>query len=137
WPQPVPELTPDDHDAEGNQRVWGWNTVSFEGTSARVASVTLRRLHWWQEGSGRWRQTPVPGEVRRLPAQLVLIAIGYRHPAHGHAIAQLDLALDRRGNVAANDRDYRTSADGVYACCGRRAPPQEWLPPASATGRRI
>jgi glutamate synthase (NADPH/NADH) small chain len=51
-----------------------------------------------------------------LPAQLVLIAIGYQHPVHGDAIAQLDLALDQRGNIAASDRDYRTSRGGVFAC---------------------
>jgi len=35
---------------------------------------------------------------------------------HGDAIAQLDLALDGRGNLAANDHDYRTSTDAVFAC---------------------
>jgi len=116
WPEPVPELVPNDHDAEGNHRLWGWDTVAFSGDHGRVASVMLRRLRWWRDRDGRWQRTPVAGEVRRLPAQLVLIAIGYRHPAHGDAIAQLDLALDRRGNLAANDRDYRASADGVFAC---------------------
>jgi len=116
WPDPVPELQPNDHDAEGNQRVWGWNTVSFDGRRGRVESLTLQRLHWWRDEGGCWKKDPVPGAIRRLPAQLVLIAIGYSHPAHGAAIAQLGLALDRRGNIAANDRDYRASADVVFAC---------------------
>jgi len=116
WPERVPELTPNDHDAEGNQRLWGWDTLAFDGRKGRVEAVILQRLHWWRGADGRWQREPVVGQTRRLAAQLVLIAIGYRHPAHGDAIAQLDLVLDRRGNVAANDRDYRTSADEVYAC---------------------
>jgi glutamate synthase (NADPH) small chain len=116
WPKPVPELHPNDHDAEGNRRVWGWNTVAFDGQYQRVGSLTLQRLRWWRDEDGGWQHEPMPGEIRRLPAQLVLIAIGYRHPAHGEAIAQLDLALDARGNLAADDRDYRTNVEGVFAC---------------------
>jgi len=116
WPEPVPELTPNDHDAEGNQRLWGWDTLAFGGGRGRVQSVLLQRLRWWHDERGRWRREPVSGQVRRLPAQLVLIAIGYQHPVHGDAIAQLDLALDQRGNIAASDRDYCTSRGGVFAC---------------------
>jgi hypothetical protein len=54
-------------------------------------------------------QYHVIGEHRHLPAQLVLIAIAYRHPAHGDVIAQLDLKRDGRGNIAAGDEDYRTT----------------------------
>jgi len=116
WPEPVPELVPNDHDAEGNQRLWGWETVGFTGDRGRVESVTLQRLRWWRDQDGRWQREALPGRSRRFEAQLVLIAIGYRHPVHGDAIAQLDLALDGRGNLAANDRDYRTSTDAVFAC---------------------
>ena len=116
WPEPVPELTPNDHDAEGNQRLWGWDTVDFSGRRGRVQSMLLQRLRWWRDEQGRWRRQPVSGQVRRLSAQMVLIAIGYRHPVHGDAITQLDLALDQRGNIAANDRDYCSSHGGVFAC---------------------
>jgi glutamate synthase (NADPH/NADH) small chain len=116
WPESVPELTPNDHDAEGNQRLWGWDTVDFSGRRGRVQSMLLQRLRWWRDEQGRWRRQPVSGQVRRLSAQMVLIAIGYRHPVHGDAITQLDLALDQRGNIAANDRDYCSSHGGVFAC---------------------
>ncbi|EXJ14795.1 glutamate synthase subunit beta [Imhoffiella purpurea] len=116
WPEPVPELKPNDHEAEGGRRIWGWETVAFRADGERVAGVDLQRLHWSRADDGRWRREPVTGESRRLPAQLVLIAIGYRHPAHGDVIAELDLSLDGRGNIAAGDGDYRASREGVFAC---------------------
>ena len=116
WPEPVVERQTDDHEAEGGQRLWGWDTVGLGGEAGRVREVELQRLRWWRDGVGPWRREPVPGPIQRLRAQLVLIATGYRHPVHGDVIAQLGLRLDERGNVAANDRDYRASRDGVFAC---------------------
>jgi glutamate synthase (NADPH) small chain len=116
WPEPVPELRPSDHDAEGGRRLWGWDTVGLGGEGGQVRVVELQRLRWWRDSSGQWRREPIPGPIRRLPAQLVLIATGYRHPVPGDVIAPLGLRLDERGNVAANDRDYRTSHGGVFAC---------------------
>ncbi|MBK5963135.1 glutamate synthase [Thiocystis minor] len=116
WPERVPELKPNDHDAEGGRRLWGWETVAFASDGQRVVGVDLQRLRWRQQDDGRWRREPVSGELWHLPAQLVLIAIGYEHPAHGDVIAQLDLRLDGRGNIASGDRDYKSSHEGVFAC---------------------
>jgi glutamate synthase (NADPH/NADH) small chain len=116
WPEPVVELRADDHEAEGGRRLWGWDTVCLTGEAGRVREVELQRLRWWRDSAGRWRREPVPGTIRRLPAQLVLIATGYRHPFHGDVIAGLGLRLDERGNVAADDRGYRTSRDRVFTC---------------------
>lgn len=116
WPRAVPQYHPSDHDAEGCQRVWGWETVAFEGDAEGVRTLALRKLRWWRDAEGRWQREPVPGETRRLRADLVLIAIGYRHPAHGDVIRQLGLDTDARGNVQADDRDYRTAQEGVFVC---------------------
>lgn len=116
WPDPVPELTPSDHDAEGGRRLWGWETIGFQSDGGRVSGVDLQRLRWTQADDGRWQREPVTGAGRHLPAQLVLIAIGYRHPAHGDVIAELGLRLDSRGNIAAGDGDYRSSRGRVFAC---------------------
>lgn len=116
WPEPVPELRPGDHEDEGSARLWGWDTVGFEGDGGRVGCVRLQRLRWIEETGGGWRRERLPGRVRRLPAQLVLIAIGYRHPPHDDVIGALGLELDGRGNVGADAGDYRTSREGVFAC---------------------
>ena len=116
WPEPVLERHADDHEAEGGQRLWGWATVGLGGERGKVFQVELQRLRWRRDNTGPWRRELIPETTQRLPAQLVLIAVGYQHPVHGDVIGGLGLRLDEHGNVAANDQDYRTSCDGVFAC---------------------
>ena len=55
----------------------------------------------------------VPGSERELPAQLVLLAMGFLHPEQG-LLDQIGVEKDRRGNVKAVT-PYTTSVDGVFA----------------------
>ena len=56
---------------------------------------------------------PVAGTERELPAQLVLLAMGFLHPEQG-LLDQLGVAKDPRGNVKSLE-PYTTSVDGVFA----------------------
>jgi glutamate synthase (NADPH/NADH) small chain len=56
---------------------------------------------------------PVPGSERELPAQLVLLAMGFLGPEQ-RLLSQLGVELDPRGNVRAV-KPYTTSVDGVFA----------------------
>ena len=56
---------------------------------------------------------PVPGSERELPAQLVLLAMGFLGPERGLP-EQLGVELDPRGNLKAA-KPYTTSAPGVFA----------------------
>ena len=56
---------------------------------------------------------PVPGTDRELPAQLVLLAMGFLHPEQA-LLDQLGVEKDPRGNVKAV-KPYTTSVDGVFA----------------------
>jgi glutamate synthase (NADPH/NADH) small chain len=56
---------------------------------------------------------PVAGTERELPAQLVLLAMGFLHPEQG-LLEQLGVERDERGNVKAVS-PYTTSVDGVFA----------------------
>jgi glutamate synthase (NADPH) small chain len=55
----------------------------------------------------------VAGTERELPAQLVLLAMGFLHPEQ-ELLEQLDVEQDARGNVKAL-KPYTTSVDGVFA----------------------
>jgi glutamate synthase (NADPH/NADH) small chain len=55
----------------------------------------------------------VPGTERELPAQLVLLAMGFLHPEQG-LLEQIGVERDPRGNVKALS-PYTTSVDGVFA----------------------
>ncbi|MEE1296194.1 MAG: glutamate synthase subunit beta [Bifidobacterium sp.] len=59
--------------------------------------------------------TRQPGTERTIPADLVLISVGFLHPDTTTLTAQLPVDLDGRGNVARDD-SYATSRDGVFAC---------------------
>ncbi len=56
---------------------------------------------------------PVAGSERELPAQLVLLAMGFLGPEQG-LLEELGVETDPRGNVR-TERPYTTSADGVFA----------------------
>jgi glutamate synthase (NADPH) small chain len=55
----------------------------------------------------------VPGTERELPAQLVLLAMGFLHPEQS-LLDQFGVEKDPRGNVKAV-KPYTTSVDGVFA----------------------
>jgi glutamate synthase (NADPH/NADH) small chain len=57
---------------------------------------------------------PIPGSDFEIPADLVLLAMGFVHPVHDGMVKTLGLKLDQRGNVAASTDDYRTSLDKVF-----------------------
>jgi glutamate synthase (NADPH/NADH) small chain len=54
----------------------------------------------------------VAGTERELPADLVLLAMGFVHPEHDGIVEQLGAELDARGNVHAPT--YATSVEGVF-----------------------
>ncbi len=56
---------------------------------------------------------PLPGSERELPAQLVLLAMGFLHPEQT-LLDQLGVEKDARGNVK-SVKPYTTSVDGVFA----------------------
>ena len=116
WPEHVPEWHASDHDEEGCRRIWGYDTIAFEGVGGRVKQLVLQRLQWSRRAGGTWKKQRLPDKPGVLPVQLVLVAMGYAHPRHDGLVRQLDLELDGRGNIAATDDRYRTTVDGVFAC---------------------
>jgi len=50
-----------------------------------------------------------------LPADLVLLAMGFVHPTHEGLIEDLKIELDESGNVKTNTDDYQTSLPKVFA----------------------
>ena len=59
------------------------------------------------------RFTPVEGTERTIPAQLVLLAMGFTGPQRAGLVEQLGVELDPRGNVA-RDADFMSSVPGVF-----------------------
>jgi len=95
--------------AEGCAREWSVLSKEFVTDEAgRLASI--RRAHAdWASG----RPVEVPGSESVLPAQLVLLAMGFLHPEHD-VLDDLGVEKDERGNCRSFG-GYRTSREGVFA----------------------
>jgi glutamate synthase (NADPH) small chain len=111
WPTyPMTYRTTSAHE-EGGERLFSVSTEAFldDGTGAlagiRIVDVELL--------DGAFR--PVAESTRELPADVVLLAMGFTGPEPGSVIAQLGLDLDD-GGLVKRYPDYRTDVAGVYVC---------------------
>jgi glutamate synthase (NADPH/NADH) small chain len=97
---------------EGGERLYSISTTGFKGKKGAVSGVKVVEV-------GADFQ-PIAGTERELPAQLVLLAMGFLGPEREGIVGQLGVALDERGNIVRGP-DYQTSVPGVFACgdCGR------------------
>jgi glutamate synthase (NADPH) small chain len=57
---------------------------------------------------------PVPGTEFIIKADLVFLAIGFAGPLKAGMLEQAGVNLDKRGNVVANENDYRSSRDKLF-----------------------
>ncbi len=96
------------HEEDG-ERVYSVSTSEFVGDAD--GNVTTLRLSEVAFSNGRFE--PVPGTERELPADLVLLAMGFVGPEKPGLVEQLGVDLDPRGNVA-RDENYATSVPGVF-----------------------
>jgi glutamate synthase (NADPH/NADH) small chain len=107
WPNwPLKLRTSSSHE-EGAARDFAVNTTKFSGENGAVKVLHCVRLDA--------KLQPVAGTEFDIPADLVLLAMGFVHPVHEGLVKSLGLKLDARGNVAASTDDYRTSLDKVFA----------------------
>ena len=100
---------------EGGERDYAINTTEFigDGDGNLAALATIRVEQSFQDG--RMRFDPIPGTEEEIPAEMVLLAMGFVGPERGPLIEQFGVELDARGNVA-RDGDWATNVDGVYVC---------------------
>ncbi|WP_263119245.1 glutamate synthase subunit beta [Cellulomonas fimi] len=109
WPtDPVVFEVSSSHE-EGGERVFLASTVAFEGTDGQVTSLRLATTEYLPDG----RRVPTPGTEREIPADLVLIAMGFTGPETEHLVAQTGVDLTGRGTVKRAD-DFSTGEPGVF-----------------------
>ncbi|MBV9097066.1 MAG: glutamate synthase subunit beta [Frankiaceae bacterium] len=93
---------------EGGERVFAVSTKEFLGD----ASGCVRGLVLTEVDA---KFQPIAGTDREIPAQLVLLAMGFVGPEQGPLLTDLEVAYDERGNVA-RDGSWSTNQPGVFAC---------------------
>ena len=78
-----------------------------------VRSVTTVQIGW-QRDNGRLVPVEVPGSEQELPAELVLLALGFTGPEQP-LLGELGVRTDARSNVEAEHGVFATSVSGVFA----------------------
>ncbi|HMY07396.1 MAG TPA: FAD-dependent oxidoreductase, partial [Accumulibacter sp.] len=113
WPYwPLKLRTSSSHE-EGCARDFAVSTKAFIGENGRVRALKVVRVEW-QNG----RMSEIPGSEFELPADLVLLAMGFVSPVKSGLLEQLAVTLDERGNVKASTDGpgcYATSVPKVFA----------------------
>jgi glutamate synthase (NADPH/NADH) small chain len=59
------------------------------------------------------KRQPKPNSTRELPADLVLLALGYTGPETAGLVEELGVAVDERGRVT-RDAEYMSTVPGVF-----------------------
>ncbi|MCS6851510.1 MAG: glutamate synthase subunit beta [Gemmataceae bacterium] len=120
WPQ-WPKIYRLDYGQEEAKALWGEDprryavqTTKFEGDEAgHVRAIHTVQVEWVKD-NGRAVPRPVPGTERVLPAQLVLLALGFAGP-ESLLLDHLGIERDARSNAKAEHGKYLTNVPGVFA----------------------
>jgi len=119
WPYwPIKLRTSSSHE-EGVQRDWAIATKAFKGNAeGNVTALVAVRVQWQADPvTGQSRMVEVPGSEFEVPADLVLLAMGFVSPV-ASVLDGFGVAKDSRGNARASTDgvgSYQTNVDKVFA----------------------
>ena len=100
WPQWPMVFRTSSSQEEGGDRAFGFRTTALQGEGGRLTTLIAERS--------------TDGTRIAIPADLVLLALGFLGPETKALASQLGVALDSRGNVAI-DATHASSVPGVWA----------------------
>jgi glutamate synthase (NADPH/NADH) small chain len=105
WPLwPLMYRTSSAHE-EGGDRVFAVSTTEYVGVDGAVDELRLTEV------DAAFK--PIEGTERTIPAQLVLLAMGFVSPEHDGLLDALGVDYDQRGNVA-RSATWESSVPGVF-----------------------
>ncbi|RWJ86297.1 glutamate synthase subunit beta, partial [Mesorhizobium sp.] len=113
WPYWATKMRTSSSQAEGAEREFQVATLEFIGEDGALTGVKCCEVDE--------KRKPIAGTEFVIRADLAFIAIGFAGPATVGPVSELDgqmkIATDSRRskNVEANDRDYKTSVEKLYA----------------------
>jgi len=91
-------------------------TVKKFGADAgeRVKDLVIVQVKWDRNDKGQFTPVEQAGTEKVIPAQLVLLAMGFLGPEQA-MLKEIGVACDARSNVKAEFEKYSTSIPGVFA----------------------
>ncbi|MEP6681636.1 MAG: glutamate synthase subunit beta, partial [Parafilimonas sp.] len=117
WPTyPMLLKTTSSHE-EGAGRDWAIATKEFlHDESGNLCALKVVNLEWQFSDDGRTTGFhEVDGTERELPCELVLLAMGFVHPQIEGMLADMQIALDERKNIKADNKTYQTNHKKIFA----------------------
>ncbi|ODT00572.1 MAG: glutamate synthase [Erythrobacter sp. SCN 62-14] len=111
WPDWPLKLRTSSSHQEGVERDWAVLTKRVIGDGEKVTGLECVRVEW---KGGQMQE--VEGSTFTIPADLILLAMGFTGPRKAGLLEQAGVELTGRGNVSADTDSYKTSVPGVFAC---------------------
>ncbi len=112
WPfWPNTKRTSSSH-MEGCDRRWDLSTKRFIGKEGKVSGVEVVKVEWFGE-NGRMSMREVPGTNEVIPAELVLLSMGFTSPVHEGLLDNLGIEYDQRGNIKTSNNS--TNLGKIFA----------------------
>jgi len=110
WPTyPMIFRTSSAHE-EGGERLFAVNTSEFISENGVLMGLRISDV---ELVNGKF--VDVPNTEKVIPADFVLLAMGFVGPEKSELIPQLEVELDERGNIK-RANDYSTNVPGVFVC---------------------
>jgi glutamate synthase (NADPH) small chain len=107
WPFWPTKFRTSSSQAEGADREFQAATLRILGKNGKVTGVECARVDE--------KRRPIPGTEFVLKADLVFLAIGFAGSVKEGLLTEAGVAMDKRANVIANERDYRTDQPKIFA----------------------
>ncbi|RNJ61615.1 MAG: glutamate synthase subunit beta [Porphyrobacter sp. IPPAS B-1204] len=111
WPDWPMKLRTSSSHQEGVERDWAVLAKRVLGDGEKVTGLECVRVEWV---GGQMQE--MAGSEFTIPADLILLAMGFVGPKKAGLLEQAGVKLSPRGNVDADTESYATSEPGVFAC---------------------
>jgi glutamate synthase (NADPH) small chain len=114
WPNWAFILRTSSSHEEGCIRDYSIMTKHLSGTNGQLKKLHAVRLQWNKDpANGQMKMGEVAGSEFDMDCDLLLLAMGFLGPVKKGMLEELGVALDARGNVAA-DANKMTSVPGIF-----------------------
>ena len=111
WPDWPLKLRTSSSHLEGVDRDWAVLAKRVASENGKITGLECVRVEW----KGRAMQE-IEGSEFTLPADLVLLAMGFTGPKRRGLLDKAGVELNERGAVHADTERYQTSEPGLFAC---------------------
>ncbi|HEY1869998.1 MAG TPA: FAD-dependent oxidoreductase, partial [Chitinophagaceae bacterium] len=116
WPVYPMLLKTSSSQEEGCDREWAIATKEFvRDENGNLCALKVVNLEWRISEDGRATGfEEIKGTQRQLPCELVLLAMGFVNPEYEGMLADMQIAVDERKNVKADNKSYQTNNKKIF-----------------------